>query len=214
MTVADHARDPRPGDPIAQVLVVCHANIARSPLAMALFEDRARRRLGPAPDVWVRSAGVRAMPGQPAAAGSRAQATARGLDLEAHRSAPLTRVDLVDADLVVTMSERQRGHAVRMHPGARYHTFTLPELARLCDRLPPVEEAMSPRARVRAVAWAASQSRPFAPGPPEPEDVADPFGGPEDDYERMAQRVEAAVDRVAEVLFRPAPTPRRDHRPR
>ena len=214
MSVDDGARDPRPRDPVAQVLVVCHANIARSPLVTSLFEDQARRRLGPEPDVWVRSAGIRAMEGRPAAAPSRAHALARGLDLEAHRSALLARVDLVDADLVVTMSERQRGHAVRMHPGALHRTFTLLELARLCARLPPLDDAMAPRARVRSVAWAASQSRPFAPRPSEPEDVADPFGGPADGYDRMAQQVEEAVDRVAEVLFGPAPTSRGPHRPR
>ena len=212
--VADDARDPRPRDPVAQVLVVCHANIARSPLVTALFEDQARRRLGPAPDVWVRSAGVRAVEGRPAATGSRAQAVARGLDLDGHRSVPLARVDLVDADLVVTMSERQRGHAVRLDPGALHRTFTLLELARLCARLQPMDDAMPPRARVRSVAWAASQSRPFVPGPPEPEDVADPFGGPEHGYDRMAQQVEEAVDRVAEVLFGPASTPRGADRPR
>lgn len=214
MSVDDDARDPRPRDPVAQVLVVCHANIARSPLVTALLEDQARRRLGPAPDVWIRSAGVRAMEGQPAAAASRLQAVARGLDLEAHRSVPLARVDLIDADLVVTMSERQRGHAVRMHPGARHRTFTLFELARLCERLQPMDDGMAPRARVRSVAWAASQSRPFVPGPPDPEDVADPFGGPEEGYERMAQQVEEAVGRIAQALFGPASTPRGPHRPR
>ena len=195
--------DPRPDDPVAQVVVVCHANVARSPLAMVLLEREARDRLGPRPDVWVRSAGVRAMDGHPAAEGSQRAATDLGLDLSAHRSALLSRADVEDTDLVVTMSERQRGHVVRMHPGALHRTFTLPELARLGAAVDPPDPALPHRARLRDAVRRASHARPHVARPEAPEDVADPFGGPEAGFAAMADRVGALVAQVAEALFGP-----------
>lgn len=201
-------RTPRPGDPLTQLVVVCHANIARSPLAMVMLEDQVRRRLGPRADVWVRSAGVRALEGHPAAEGSRRQAAARGLDLEAHRSSLLTRDDVAEADLVLTMSERQRAHAVRLHPPAVHRTFPLPEFARHCRRIAAVDEELPARDRVHAVVGRAGQSRPVAGSPDRVDDVADPFGGPEQGYAEMAERLEHLVADVAQVLFGPAPASR------
>lgn len=195
--------DLPPGDPVAQVVVVCHANIARSPLAMVLLDAEARRRQGPDADVWVRSAGVRAVGGHPAADGSQRQAATRGLDLAPHRSVLLTRADLVEADLVLTMGEGQRGHAVRLHPPARQHTFTLVEFARLVRHVEPVGSDLPLRARIRTIVRRAAAARPYAERPEDPEDVADPFGGPDGGYETMATRVEGLVAVVAEALFGP-----------
>lgn len=199
--------DPRPGDPVAHVVVVCHANIACSPLGMAMVERQARARLGAAADVWVRSAGVHARPGLMAAEESRRQAALRGLDLSRHRAAVLTRGDVAASDLVLTMSESQRAHAVRLHPGAAGWTFTLPELARLCASLEPVDPDLAVRQRVRRVARLAAAARAYVPRPSEPEDVADPYRGPVIAYARMAQLVEAQVAAVADVLFGGSPPP-------
>lgn len=195
------APDPRSGDPVAQVVVVCHANICRSPLGMAMVERQARDRLGAAADVWVRSAGVHARPGMAAAEHSRHQAALRGLDLSHHRAAVLERQDVAGADLVLTMSEQQRAHAVRLHPAATGWTFTLPELARLCASLEPVDPDLGVRDRVRRVARLAAAARAYVQRPNEPEDVADPYRGPAEGYARMAEVVEAQVAVVAEVLF-------------
>lgn len=198
------ATDPRPGDPVAQVVVVCHANLCRSPLGMVMVERQARERLGAAPDVWVRSAGVHARPGLAATEESRRQASLRGLDLSHHRAAALARDDVADADLVLTMSEQQRAGAVRLHPPAVAWTFTLPELARLSTCLDPVDPDRDVRARIRRVARLAASARGRVPRPAEPEDVADPYGGPAEGYARMAELVESQVAVVADVLFGPS----------
>lgn len=198
---AASAADPRPDDPVAQVVVVCHANIARSPLGMALVAHQAQTRLGAAADVAVRSAGVHARPGLAAAEESRRQASLRGLDLSHHRAAVLTRGDVATTDLVLTMSEKQRAHAVRLHPPAAAWTFTLPELARLCASLEPLDPSLPARERVRRVARLAASARPYVPRTADPEDVADPYRGTADDYARMAELVEAQVEVIAEVLF-------------
>lgn len=193
---------PRPNDTIAQIVVVCHANIARSPLGMVLFEREARDRFGDEPPVWVRSAGVRAIEGAPAAHASIVQARHRGLDLTAHRASQLHRHDVADADLVVTMTESQRDVAVRMVPAASRWTFTLAELARLSASIQDVgDPTLSVRGRLRFVVRLAHGARPYVARPAAPEDVGDPFGGPEIGYVRMADEVEALVGSVSAVVF-------------
>lgn len=194
--------DPRPGDPIAEILVVCTANICRSPLAMVMLERRARERLGDDAPVWVHSSGVHAMDGHPAAEESRRQADLRGLDLRHHRGSVTTADEVASADLVLVMSERQRSLLAGMYPAGARWTFTLPEFARLCGALKPIEDpGMTPRERIRFVARLANGSRAYVSRPDDPEDVADPYGGPRQGYAAMATVVERLVDAIAPQLF-------------
>lgn len=197
--------DPRPGDPVAHVLVVCRANVARSPLASALLEAEVRRRLGSDEQVWVRSAGTDAWAGMPAAEYTRREAEQRGVDVTTHRAAPLTPEDIALSDVVVTMSEGQRAHVVRMCPVARDRAFTLPELARLCAAMAMDcdRSVESVRARVRTVVALAARMRQQLQPPPDAEDVADPYGGPREGFARMAVLVEQSVSVVADCLLGP-----------
>lgn len=193
---------PRPDDLVAQVVVVCHANIARSPLAMVMLESQARARRGADADVWVRSAGVYARDGWPAAEDSRSQARERGLDLDAHRSARLGRVDVAASDVVLTMTESQRDDAVRLHPPATGWTFTLPELARLAGHVDADDlGGLATRERVREAVRRAAAARSRVPRPAGPEDVEDPYGGPGEGYVRMAAIVADHLAPVAMLLF-------------
>lgn len=195
---------PRPDDPVVQVVVVCHANIARSPLAMVLLEAEARRRVGRDAPVWVRSAGVHAVVGSPAATRSREEAAARGLDLSSHRAEQLVAADVADADLVVTMTERQRDHAARLVTGAAARVFSLVELARLCRALPDGTAEPAPvRVRIRDAVGRAHALRATVPAGARPEDVDDPYGGPDAAYARMAREVERLVRDVARPLLGP-----------
>ena len=74
------------------VLFVCTGNTCRSPLAEALFREMVKERA----DFEVRSAGLGAYTGQPAAQHSATLAKKRGLDLSKHRSRSLTE-DLIDS---------------------------------------------------------------------------------------------------------------------
>ncbi len=195
-------RDPRPGDQVAQIIVVCHANIARSPLGMALLDHEARERRGTGTPVWVRSAGVQAIAGNPAAAESARQAERLGVDLSHHRAAQLSATDVEEADLVLTMTESQRQWAVRQHQAAVGWVFTLAELARLCRAMKPMADDQA-RERIRLAARLANAARPFVPRPDGPEDVVDPYGGPREGYARMGDEVHALVLDVADTLFGP-----------
>jgi protein-tyrosine phosphatase len=194
--------DPRPGDAVAEILVVCTGNICRSPFAMALLEHAARDRLGADAPVWVRSSGVHAMQDHPASEESRRQARMRGLDLQAHRGALTTRDEIASADLVLVMSQQHRSMVVAMHAPAARWTFTLPEFARLCAALKPIDDdSLSPRERIRFVVRLAHGSRAYVPRPGASEEVADPYGGPRGGYETMAAEVEDHVSRIAPQLF-------------
>jgi protein-tyrosine phosphatase len=154
-----------------QVLVVCTANIARSPLAEAMLAPRLA-----ASQITVGSAGVRARSGDPAARGSFLLAEQRGLDLSAHRSRPVTPELVQEADLVLTMSERQRDVCAPLVAGSVSHVFTFRELARL---LTAVDLADAPAPGDGRLAWLTERlhlARPSARPASEREDVADPIG--------------------------------------
>ncbi len=193
--------DPRPGDEVAELLVVCTGNIARSPLAMVMLDDEARRRLGPDAPVWVRSSGVHGLSGEPAVEASRDEAASRGLDLGHHRAAVTDADDVRRCDLVLTMTESQRAKVTRLVPAAGRFTFTLREFARLLAAVEEPTEDLSPRDRVRAIVDRAHRARPVAVRSDDAEDVVDPYGGPRDGYRTVARELDALVTRIAPRLF-------------
>jgi protein-tyrosine-phosphatase/tRNA A37 threonylcarbamoyladenosine synthetase subunit TsaC/SUA5/YrdC len=95
------------------VVFVCTGNTCRSPLAEALCKKQLADALScgieelPRRGFFVYSAGMAAMMGGPAAAEAVEVARARGGDLSAHRSRPLTADLVARADYLVAMT---RGH--------------------------------------------------------------------------------------------------------
>lgn len=90
---------------MTQILIVCTANICRSPVGEALLRDRLQKQ-GYAH--WqVASAGTWASSGQLAAVYSAQLMSAQGLDITAHRSQPITEALLAESDLVLCM---ESGH--------------------------------------------------------------------------------------------------------
>jgi protein-tyrosine phosphatase len=174
-----------------RVLVVCTANVARSPLFAAMLTDR----LGA--DVEVVSAGVRARVGDPAAEASQQLASARGLDVSGHRSQPVT-ADLVrSADLVLTMSERQRDACGPLAPGAGTRTFTLREFARLLADVDDAEVVPdAPGDRLRWLQHRAHGARPRSLPPTATEDIADPIRRPWEDWLRLGFDLDDLLERI------------------
>lgn len=158
------------GDP-ANVLVVCTANMARSPVATALLSA------GAPPAYRFASAGIHARLDMPAVREARQIATHFGLDLSTHRSQPVTQMLVSEADLIITMSERQRDHCSRMAPTAALSTFTIRELVRLLsDDVATLDSAPAGYARVERIVGQATNNRLVSAGSPQPEDVQDPVG--------------------------------------
>ena len=85
------------------VLILCHANICRSPIAEILWRKRF-------PGHEVKSAGIAAQKNLPPAAEMIELAQERGLDLTLCRSQPLTPELLQWADLILVMDDEQKRH--------------------------------------------------------------------------------------------------------
>ncbi|MEZ4538701.1 MAG: low molecular weight phosphotyrosine protein phosphatase [Chloroflexota bacterium] len=140
---------------MANILIVCTANICRSPVAAALLRDRlARRGL----TNWqVLSAGTWAMVARGASRNSIEVARRAGLDITQHRSMMVDERLLNGADLVLVM---EIGHAEALRAEFPHQAH-----------------------KVRLLAEMVGQTY----------SIADPYGGPLEEYERM-------VDGLTEVI--------------
>lgn len=103
---------------MSKVLMVCTGNTCRSPLAQIILQKQQ-------PDWEVRSAGVAAEVGSPAAAHSRELARQLGMDLENHRAQSVT-PELVDwADQIFCMTESHLQLLRRAFPNSAAKAQTL-----------------------------------------------------------------------------------------
>ena len=124
-----------------EVLVVCTANICRSPAAETVLRGRLAQRGFDDTGVQVSSAGVAARPG--AAACGLSTALVAGLldpdspELVTHRephSARLLTAELVAAsDLILTADRSHRNRVAELAPRARKRTFTVLQAARMAE---------------------------------------------------------------------------------
>lgn len=172
----------------SDVLVVCHANITRSPLLAAMLAERWAAAYG----LTVGSAGVRAMVGSGPDPGSAVEAEVRGLSLTHHVARQVDAHLVQSARLVLTMTERQRGECRHLAPASAPYVFTVPEAARLAQHVGPTPLDDGLEALVEA--W--HHARPYAPRAEELEDVPDPHGGPLAGFVRLGM----SLDRYVAVL--------------
>lgn len=191
----------------ARVLVVCTANICRSPAAAGLLADR----LGPT--VEVVSRGVRAMPGAPMCARSADWLTTglpdgggvrpNPLTDRPHSSAPLTLADVRSATVILTASPRHRSAVVALRPSAQVRTFTLAQAARIATwragqgAKPPIGNVSE---RVLWLTEELDTHRASVPLPGGDDDLPDPHHG-EAHHADVLPRIGAAVDALCGPIF-------------
>ena len=175
-----------------QVLVVCAANVCRSPMGEALLRDRVTRAALP---IDVSSAGVDAdrhqLPVDPLAV--RALAEHR-LDVSGHQPRAVSRPLVDGADLVITMTRDDLRRVAVMVPRAFSHTFTWKELVRRSVGLMP---GLSWVEWLLAVGERRSARDLMGDDPDD--DVADPYGGSFDDRVRCADELARLADRLVGV---------------
>lgn len=111
---------------IRRLLLVCSGNTCRSPMAAALLRDL-WQKAGPGWELTVDSAGTGAFPGMPASDHAVAVMKGRGLDLSAHRSRAVPRLN--DYDLVLTMTRSHRDSIRSGQPEMAGRVLTLGEYA-------------------------------------------------------------------------------------
>jgi protein-tyrosine phosphatase len=183
---------------VTDVLVVCEANQARSPVLARLLEREADRR-GWAGLVTVVDAGLRAEPGEPVLPTVLRAARDLDLGLEEHRAT------LLDPDaeheLVLTMTEDQRYTLVRRRPQELQRTFTVPEVLRLLRsrRWDPRWEGTP------AVVEHLHRIRPLVAPASRPEDVADPARGGRRLAGSVVSELRSASRELARALWGPVP---------
>jgi protein-tyrosine-phosphatase len=181
---------------MTDVLVLCTANVCRSPMAAALLASAfAVREIA----VSVQSAGQLG-DGEPAAPLAVAVMADRGLDISAHRSRLVCADDLAAADLTLTMARAHLRHAVVTAPRSWPRTFTIKELVRRAEQIGPRRPGTSlgdwltlaNEGRDRAVLLGDSTH----------DDVADPIGGPRRAYTHTADLLSYLIGRLVESGWR------------
>lgn len=195
---------PAPGGPF-RLLVVCTGNICRSAFAAAYFDAVLGERLSLGA-VSIESAGTDVALGlempPPVADAIRSV----GGEPAVHVITALEPGAAATADLVVTMTRRQRAEVVRRVPRAARHVVTLKQLARLC------EGASSPRpggaqgdaeeeaAALRRAVDAAIGRRGLTPANGD-DDIADPWMRSDEVYARSLGEIRSAGAAVASYLL-------------
>ena len=191
-----------------RMLLVCTANICRSPAAERLLAGR----LGDA--VELSSRGTRAVPGAGICEFSGSWAAGHGGIAREHRSRPLEVEDIRASTIILTASQAQRGKVIELRPSAQVRTFTLLHAARTAQwlaaagRTPPKGADLPDR-----LLWLVEEldaNRGSAPrGEVEDDDeLPDPHRGGR--HPQVFGRLQAAVeDLCAPLLFR-GPALRRD----
>ncbi len=110
------------------ILIVCTANICRSPMAAALLRGRLAT-LGLAGEVEVKSAGVFAQEGQGASRLAVAVLAERNVSLDDHRSLPVSAELLAEADIILVMEEAHRRSLFYLAPQHLGKVFLLTEMS-------------------------------------------------------------------------------------
>ncbi|MBZ0263325.1 hypothetical protein K8I28_01540 [bacterium] len=112
------------------VVIVCHANITRSPFFAALLEKQFEYASSSDRKVTISSAGVRAIKGASANQIISMVANLNQLSLARHRSRPFDKSVAKSADLVLTMESYQRDAILEEFPELEGQVFTVLEFGR------------------------------------------------------------------------------------
>jgi protein-tyrosine-phosphatase len=168
---------------VAEVLLLCTGNAARSVMAGAVLAQRV-------PSLAVRTAGTLTIDGQPMSWRTKAAIEHVGVVVPTgHRSRQVAAADLDSAALVVAMAPEHVEWVRRSHPPAAARTGTLRRLAR---DLPGAPGATLP-ARVAALGLGSVELEPW-------EEVEDPAGGDAEDFVMCAKAIVALVDALVPAL--------------
>lgn len=107
---------------ISQVLIVCHANICRSPAAEMLLRDKAGKR---GFNLTVRSAGIAGKKGYAVPKTMQVLLQQRDIDASAHASQPLEKNIVTWAELILVMNQTQQAVLELTYPFAVGKVFCL-----------------------------------------------------------------------------------------
>lgn len=197
-----------------RVLVVCTANVCRSPLAQCTLQ-RAFARSPVLARVTVGSAGTSAEEGASMCTLSAGLLVRDAEWAGAHRSRQLTSELVAAHDLVLTMEREQRSIAARLAPGSQAKVFTLTEAAELAELLAVDRTTRAGDRSIASLVPGLHGRRGFAPLPPTPPrrwgrrarpvdhlTIRDGHGFNERMHRQAVEATRAAAERLATALGR------------
>ncbi|TVU62388.1 hypothetical protein FQP90_12160 [Paenarthrobacter nitroguajacolicus] len=194
--------------PPSLILTVCTGNICRSPLAEQLI--RARLSKAGIGNFSVGSAGLNAAVNAPMEPLPAALSTEYGGNSAGSFGKQITEVLVGEAELVLTMTRKQRDELVKKYPGAAQQTFTMAEFVRAAESL-PLGQSLPP-----APSWAAVTGKGTDSGVAglvrriaavrstaelaDADDIPDPINATEAVHREVAHRIATYSDDVVSIL--------------
>lgn len=175
------------------LLVVCTANVCRSPMGASLLR---RSLAGAGLDIAVSSAGVRAgqhaLPVDALAVEAMAQ---RGLDISGHQPTQVTQALVAGADMVLTMTRQDLREVVVASPEAFRRTFTWKQVIRRS-----AEASCEPGWESWLAALNQGRSARDLLAHEPADDIPDPYGRPLADHLACADELATLADQLTLVL--------------
>lgn len=190
------------------ILVVCSANVCRSPLAERIL----RARIGTGGDVVVESAGARARDGSPVCPLALESLSVRGVNRMPTETASrrVTDAMLRGAALILVADHQVSNDVIALEPSVRDRTHTLREAAHRGHGFSSTVEGSG---RVAEFATFLDRARLTAPPMPpsrlwlprrspsiDPADIADRHGGGPRGHARTVREVITAAEEIAAQL--------------
>ena len=160
------------------LVFLCTGNAARSVMAAIMFRARCSH-------YRVSGAGTHALPGHPMSVRTRRALATVGLADPTHRSAQLEPIDVARADLVIAMAPEHVAYVRRAHPEGAARTATIKRLVR--DLGAPDGRDLA--ARVAALGLHEVELDGW-------EEVVDPAGGEQPEYDACAAELDGLVDHL------------------
>ena len=140
----------------------------------------------------VSGSGTHALPGHPMSVRTRTALERLGLADPTHRSSQFDETDVRRASLIVAMAPEHVQWVRRVHPQAADRTVTLKRVVRVLATSPsPLDAALLDR--VRTLDLAALEIEEW-------EEVVDPAGGAQPEFDACAQELDALVDQLIALL--------------
>jgi peptidoglycan/LPS O-acetylase OafA/YrhL len=167
------------------VLVVCTANVCRSPYI-------ASRLMQALPELEIATAGTAPTEGLATDPRILERLRSRGCPIPEVRPQPLTRAQVREARLVIGAAHEHRLAAVALDSDADARAFTLKELARYGAPLAAGSGLLALIQRVSEAAHASVDEH--------DDDLADPYGSDDETYDQLERDVDAALAVLVPIL--------------
>lgn len=186
------------------ILVVCHANLCRSPMAERLARTAIAEHLGDdAAGFAVISAGTHAWTNQSMHPLAAEVLREQGVEEIGFLSQRLTEGLVKRADLVLTATRQQRAACVELDTSAVHRTFTIPQFGRYAAAMPPygLLSVWPPQRRLRALIEQVPVVRGTVPvASAAADDVPDPVESPIAAFRRCAAEIQSVVDVMIDLI--------------